>query len=329
MQPSGQRQLYRLQCIVRLAELAFVDLHLGADYRALTQVVGKPNPWEPGQEFEDEFRELRAACEQAYKDLGDPEFPLTWEGMLYRVTMFKEAKNTDLYVLRKSQINLRPITDLGFRQEFINYILAEDASGLILVVGGMARGKTTTAASIAATRIGMLGGIGWAMEDPQETPLEGKIGRGRFVQVWVRARYGGYRGAIHRAMRSGASLLYLGEIRDESSAQESLLVSANGTFSVATMHAAGVAEALQRLEGRLEANARLGARELMATGLRAIVYQDLVRPQTGVVIPKHQILVLDDNDASIKAKIRKGDYVGIQDDVKRQTEHSIWAGQHP
>lgn len=312
---------------MRLADLDFVDLHLGADYCALTQVTGKPNPWEPGTEFRSELDELKIACESGFREATEPEYTIQWEDVQYRVTMYREARQKDLYVLRKLQIQCRPLEYLGFGRDFIQALLKPDATGLVLVVGGMAKGKSTTAASIAWTRISTIGGIGMAIEDPPETPLSGKAGNGRFVQVWARTRTGGYRNAIKLAMRSGASLMYLGEIRDEATAYEALLVSANGTFSVGTMHAGGIAEAAQRLVGRVDNSSRGGARELAATGIHAIIFQDLVR-STGaggrvVVTPKHKVLSVDD-DPSVKAKILRGDWAGLDEDARRQNEKRAW-----
>lgn len=315
---------------MKLADLEFVDLHLGADFCALTQVTGKPNPWEPGAELEAELARLREACDAAYREAGEPEYSLEWEGVQYRVTMYREARQRDLYVLRRLQVRCRTLTDLGFGRNFVETVLKPDACGLVLVVGGMAKGKSTTAASIAATRISTIGGIGMAIEDPPETPLSGKMGNGRFIQVWARARTGGYRSAIKLAMRSGASLMYLGEIRDEPTAYETLLVSANGTFSVGTMHAGGIAEAVQRLVGRVDSGARGGARELAATGIHAIVFQDLVR-STGpggriAVSPKHRVLIVGE-DAAVRTKILRGDWAGLEEDARRQTELRVWAAQ--
>lgn len=313
---------------MRLSDLAFVDLHLGADYCALTQVMGKPNPWDPGPEFRDELQALRVTCEDVYRKAGDPEYTLEWERVRYRVTLYNEARQQDLYVLRKLEVECRSLSDLGFGRSFIADLMKPDACGLVLVVGGMAKGKTTTAASIAATRISTIGGIGMAIEDPPETPLSGSMGNGRFVQVWARTRTGGYRAAIKLAMRSGASLMYLGEIRDEATAYEALLVSANGTFSVGTMHASGIGEALQRLVGRVDNGARGGARDLAAAGIHAVISQDLVR-STGsggrtVITAKHNVLMVGE-DATLRAKILRGDWSGLEEEARRQTQLRPWA----
>ncbi|WP_310700023.1 hypothetical protein [Burkholderia multivorans] len=60
--------------------------------------------------------------------------------------------------------------------------------------------------------------------------MQGVYGDGRIIQVPVVERDGGYREAIRRAMRSGADLMMIGEIRSAEPAEEVALASINGQF---------------------------------------------------------------------------------------------------
>ncbi|WP_324778414.1 ATPase, T2SS/T4P/T4SS family, partial [Ralstonia pickettii] len=104
------------------------------------------------------------------------EFSLVVEGNLFRVTQISDVTNEDVFVLRRSEAQIRPLATLGLPPHVMKAVLDKDARGLILVAGEMGTGKTSTAASIVVQRLAIHGGIAIAVEDPPETMLNGVHG---------------------------------------------------------------------------------------------------------------------------------------------------------
>ncbi|WP_164703902.1 ATPase, T2SS/T4P/T4SS family, partial [Pseudomonas viridiflava] len=86
-----------------------------------------------------------------------------------------------------------------------------------------------------------------AAEDPAETDLNGRHGSGRWIQMQVSRRNGGYEEALMRGLRSGADMMFIGEIRDTPTAVEAVRAAINGLFIVTTVHAGTVPQAIERV----------------------------------------------------------------------------------
>lgn len=118
------------------------------------------------------------------EELQDPEFAIVVDGVLLRVTQLEDAFNGgSVFVLRRSTAQVRSFEDIGYPSEVVATLLNPQLQGLILFCGDMATGKTSSAASLILARLQTLGGVGFTVEDPQETNLSGQHGLGRCIQV--------------------------------------------------------------------------------------------------------------------------------------------------
>ena len=159
-------------------------------------------------------------------------------------------------------LGITPLARLGFRRSIAA------PGGLVLVCGPSGSGKTTTV--YAALRElkqerGRLGGI-ITVEDPIEYLLEG------IAQIEVDPVGSvSFASAVRSVLRQDPSVIMIGEIRDEETADSAVTAALTGHLVLATLHASSAAEAVTRLLD-------LGVRPVMLNSvLQAILCQRLVR----------------------------------------------------
>ncbi|SHN12639.1 twitching motility protein PilT [Pseudomonas asturiensis] len=152
----------------------FVDLYLGEDYSdvkglhgAVARRIATPIDWER------DVVHLRERCLSHFSANHDPEFSLIEDGVLLRVTQFVDPFGKNVFVLRKSSIEIRDIMELGFPTELLSTLMDEVVRGLVIFCGDMGVGKTSSAVALLVGRLQQHGGIAIAAEDPQETNLGG------------------------------------------------------------------------------------------------------------------------------------------------------------
>lgn len=232
-----------------IIQAQFVDLYLGEGFADVKGLAGAgARRVEVPREWESHAQELLQICRQTLEELQDPEFAIVVDGVLLRVTQLEDAFNGgSVFVLRRSTAQVRSFEDIGYPSEVVSALMAPQLQGLILFCGDMATGKTSSAASLILARLQTLGGVGFTVEDPQETNLSGQHGLGRCIQVRTSRRSGGYSEALLRTLRTGADLVLIGEIRDEDTAYQACKASLNGNLVISTIHAKNCPQAIERL----------------------------------------------------------------------------------
>jgi twitching motility protein PilT len=308
-----------------LKDLEFVDLYIGKDFVEVSGARGLPSPSPLPTGYEEDVEKLREMARKAYeRDRDEESYVLSIEEQMYRVTCIREADGSDTFIFRKSQIVIRPVRDLGFHKGVIAELLNPKNTGMVLIVGAIAAGKTSTLASICHARISELGGIGMAIENPIEMPLRGRHGNGRFLQICAKRREGGYKAAIKKSLRTGASMFALGEILDPDAAYEGAVASTAGHFVGATMHADSIVEAVQKMEAWC--GGRVGPRpsDLLANALSMVIWQEREVVGGGDIRLRHEVLFVRDRGA-VKARISSSEGIAdLRHDITEQATEMTW-----
>ena len=123
-----------------------------------------------------------------------------------------------------------------------------------------------------------------------------------------------YENALINAMREAPDLLMLGEIRDRSTLETALLFAQTGHLCMSTLHANNSYNALNRIINFFPRDARDSLLADLATSLRAVISQRLVRTVDGKLIPAVEILL---NTKHIQDLIMKGDISMIKDALEQ------------
>lgn len=167
----------------------------------------------------------------------------------------------------KSEEKVKGLKELGMDdiQASIIEKLITQTTGLILIVGVTGSGKTTTCYSMLNMIDGKKRSI-LTIEDPVEYTLP------YATQQQVNDKIGlTFEVLLRSAMRQDPNVLFIGEIRDQYSANVAISMASTGHLTIGTLHSANMTTAIWRLE-------MLGvAREKIAESVLSIIAQKLLK----------------------------------------------------
>ncbi|HGF3969448.1 TPA: ATPase, T2SS/T4P/T4SS family [Yersinia enterocolitica] len=303
-----------------LKDYEFVDLYIGVDFIDVSSGDGRKSAPEY---LKDEITQVREKCVNLEKQIGFVEFSLLHDDILYRVTTINDLSMNSIFILRKSMAEIRELESINLPMPIMELINTKDMDGLILIAGKMRNGKTTTASSLMKYRLEKFGGVGVAIEDPPETRLHGLHGTGRCLQIAASRLKGGYKEQIIIAMRTGADLMFIGEIRDTATAVEAVNASINGHMIISTIHAGSVQEAIEKLHSLCDKDTK----QVVADGIKIVIYQEIIvvrQNGVGAVIGKRLELSAFIVDDTTRFLIRDGDLSAINQQVSHQSTKLQW-----
>ncbi|CND61569.1 ATPase, T2SS/T4P/T4SS family [Yersinia enterocolitica] len=303
-----------------LKDYEFVDLYIGVDFIDVSNGDGRKSAPEC---LKDEITQVREKCVNLEKQIGFVEFSLLHDDILYRVTTINDLSMNSIFILRKSMAEIRELESINLPMPIMELINTKDMDGLILIAGKMRNGKTTTASSLMKYRLEQFGGVGVAIEDPPETRLHGLHGTGRCLQIAASRLKGGYKEQIIIAMRTGADLMFIGEIRDTATAVEAVNASINGHMIISTIHAGSVQEAIEKLHSLCDKDTK----QVVADGIKIVIYQEIIvvrQNGVGAVIGKRLELSAFIVDDTTRFLIRDGDLSAINQQVSHQSTKLQW-----
>ena len=316
-----------------LSGLHFVDLYIGEDYCDIKGLEGSLTSRVPApSEFQQQIDELRCRCRETHDVQQEPEFSIVVDDVMFRVTAIMDVFNADIFILRRSSAEIRPLNRIGLSPALTQFVMDRDTRGLVLCVGEMAAGKSSTVASMVKERLTQHGGIGIAIEDPPETKLNGVHGKGRCIQVRASRKNGGYGEQLLRALRSGADLILIGEIRDNDTAFQVAQASINGHLIYSTMHAGNIVQGIERFTTLCKSRTP-NANEILADGLAAIFWQELEKvPKQGdgggfsTRLMSRALILSGPNGQSARSKIREGKFHQLVQEIEEQGRRNVWQG---
>jgi len=186
--------------------------------------------------------------------------------------------------------------------------LALSRRGLVLVVGAAGSGKSTSIASMIDYRNELQTGHILTFEDPIEYLFQNK--KSIINQREIGTDASSLQTAMRSAMRQAPDVMFIGEIRDRETMAAALAYAMSGHFLIATMHATNSANALNRIINFYTPETRAALFEDVATSLRAIICQRLVRSRRGGRVPTVEVLT---NTGHTRDLIIRGDVSGIKE----------------
>ncbi|HZO99356.1 MAG TPA: type IV pilus twitching motility protein PilT [Terriglobia bacterium] len=205
----------------------------------------------------------------------------------FRVNVFQQRGNVGM-VLRVIPTKIRSIEEL-YLPKVLNKICYE-SRGLVLVTGTTGSGKTTTLAAmidrINSTRTDHIVTI----EDPIEFLHRDKKGFVNQREVGVDTPSFG--SALRAALRQDPDVILVGEMRDLETIQTALLAAETGHLVFSTLHTLDATETIQRIIAVFPPPEQKQIRLQLATTLRGVISQRLVRKSDGVGrVPAVEVLL--------------------------------------
>jgi twitching motility protein PilU len=190
--------------------------------------------------------------------------------------------------------------------------LVLEKRGLILMVGATGTGKSTTLASMLEWRNQQMAGHILTIEDPIEFLFTNK--RAVVNQREVGRDTDTLQVALKNALRQAPDCILIGEIRDRETMSSALSYALSGHLVLATMHANNSYHALGRILSFYTPESRSALLGDLASGLRAIVSQRLLRATAGGRIPSVEVML---NTKLVAELIEQGEFNGVKEAMEK------------
>lgn len=227
----------------------------------------------------------------------------------FRVNLFRQRNSIGI-VVRFILGNIPELSTLGLPPILAELIM--EKRGLILIVGSTGSGKSTTIASMLDYRNANRTGHILTVEDPIEFLFKHKKSIVNQRELGMDTR--DWQSALKNAMRQAPDCILIGEIRDRETMQAALAYAQTGHLCLATLHANNSYHALNRIINFFALENRPALFLDLATSLRAIVSQRLVKKPDGRRLPAVEILL---NTRHISELIERGEVSAIKEAMEQ------------
>ena len=184
--------------------------------------------------------------------------------------------------------------------------------GLILVVGATGSGKSTTLASMIDSRNSQLTGHILTIEDPVEYQFRNK--RSIVNQREIGSDTQSLQTALKNALRQAPDVILIGEIRDRETMSAAIAYAQSGHLCLATLHGNNSYHALNRILSFYPVEVRPTMLGDLASALKAVVSQRLVRTPAGERVPAVEVML---NTKHVAELIEKSDFSGVREAMEK------------
>ncbi|MFZ9182190.1 MAG: PilT/PilU family type 4a pilus ATPase [Hylemonella sp.] len=190
--------------------------------------------------------------------------------------------------------------------------LIMEKRGLILMVGSTGAGKSTTLASMIDYRNHRVSGHILTVEDPIEFLFNNR--KSVINQREIGTDTESLNTALRNALRQAPDVILIGEIRDRETMGAAMSFAQSGHLCLATMHANNSYQALNRILSFYPAEVRPAMLNDLASSLRAIISQRLLRTIAGARTPAVEVML---NTKLIGELIERGDFFGVKEALEK------------
>lgn len=191
-------------------------------------------------------------------------------------------------VIRRVKTEFSAFSDLGL-PEVLKKICSLN-QGIVLICGPARSGKSTTIAAMLnyinnTRRLHII-----TIEDPIEFMHEDKMSIIDQREVGVDTE--SYSSALKYVMREDPDMVFIGELRDKESFTAALNAAETGHLIFSTLHAGNAGNAVERILNYFPQDIRDQVRMQLASGIAAIVSQQLLKKKDGQgLIPAVEVML--------------------------------------
>lgn len=207
----------------------------------------------------------------------------------FRINIYKSNNGINM-ALRLLSNNILSLSDLHLPEPVEQFTKIQD--GMYLVVGTTGSGKSTTLASI-------IDAINHSRAEnvlTVEQPIEyiHKSDKSRIEQMEVGKDVPTFEAATIAAMRQDPNIILVGEMRDLHTIHNAITLAETGHVVYATLHAKSVTETIDRMIDVFPPEQQEQIRIQVASVLKGVVHQTLVKGTDGKLVPLIEQLVVDE-----------------------------------
>ena len=305
-----------MERILRLmAEKKASDVYLSANAPALIKINGECVPINNQILPFDAPRNLLAEVVPANRieeleETGELNMGVPLNGVgRFRISAMRQ-RGSYAVVIRFVSQQVPEFDSLGLPQVLRDMVM--EKRGLILLVGATGSGKTTTLASMIDSRNELLTGHILTLEDPVEYQFKNK--KSIVNQREIGGDTQSLQVALKNALRQAPDVILIGEIRDRETMSAALAYAQSGHLCLATLHGNNSYHALNRILSFYPVEVRPTMLGDLASALKAVVSQRLVRTVDGGRVPAVEVML---NTKLVSELVEKGDFSGIRDAMEK------------
>jgi twitching motility protein PilU len=234
--------------------------------------------------------------------------PLTGVGR-FRVSAMRQRGSYAVVIRFIAQV-VPPLASLNLPEVLGDLIM--EKRGLILLVGATGSGKSTTLASMIDSRNEQLTGHILTIEDPVEYQFKNK--KSIINQREIGSDTSSLQTALKNALRQAPDVILIGEIRDRETMSAAIAYAQSGHLCLATLHGNNSYHALNRILSFYPVEVRPTMLGDLASALKAVVSQRLVRTQAGERVPACEVML---NTKLVGELIEKSDFSGVREAMEK------------
>jgi len=247
-------------------------------------------------------------------ETGELNMGITIPGVaIFRLSAFKQ-RGSVAAVFRYIPSDIPALETLNVPPVLSELVLQK--RGLIILAGATGTGKSTTLASMLELRNQRMTGHILTIEDPLEFLFSNK--KSIVNQREVGRDTHSLQVGLKNALRQAPDCILIGEIRDRETMTAALSYALSGHLVLSTLHANNSYHALGRILSFYTPEARPALLSDLASGLKAIISQRLLKaeggPNAGGRVPAVEVLL---NTTLVSEMITRGDFNGVKEAMEK------------
>ena len=290
------------------------DLHMGIGQPLILRIDGEIKRIEPNPLTEDDMKNylfpiMPEKNKREFFETSDTDFAYEVDGLgRFRVNIYRDINGVGA-VLRIIPSRVLTADELGLGLAIRRFCTL--SKGLVLVTGPTGSGKSTTLAAmidlINSTRAEHI----LTIEDPVEFVHEQKLSR--ITQREVHTHTESFSRALRAALREDPDIVLIGEMRDLETISIAIETAETGHLVFGTLHTTGAISTVDRIIDQFPEGEQNQIRTMLATSLKGVVSQVLLKKIGGGRVAAHEIMV---SSKSIASQIRDNNIHMIQNDLQ-------------
>jgi len=216
----------------------------------------------------------------------------------FRVNMFRDNYGVGA-VLRHIPSKVYTASQLNLPKAIVDFCALQ--KGLVLVTGPTGSGKSTTLAAMIDKINRERSEHILTIEDPIEFvhPQYKCLVNQREISRHTTS----FKRALKAALREDPDVVLIGELRDLETIAIAIETAETGHLVFGTLHTNSAVSTVDRIIDQFPSNQQAQIRTMLASSLRGVIAQALIKKKTGGRVAAHEILVSDD---AVASNIREG-----------------------